>query len=523
MRNLFTCLFFTLISPFLVTAQVFPKEGSILNYRIIGFSFPAVQKATKYQIQIAAGYCNNVDSFEKKVILTFYSTGNRAVETVPAFGSRYTWRVTSVSKRSADVHSGLFHFSTGSLPAINTAAMRLRITNEAKKYKDAFVLLDDVNVIYDMQGNPVWYLPVMKQEDSVILSIRDLKLSPQGTLTFVTNNAIYEVNYNGKILWQYPEKGVAKKRNTGGFHHQCTRLHNGHYMALVSLPQSPTAINNWSNNDPGNYSSQQKASLGAIAEYDSSGNEVWSWESFNYFKNIPPQELQSWFHEDNKQVRSTMDVHLNAFYFDEKEGAVYLSFRNVSTIVKVKYPEGNVLAAYGSHTQQAGAPYQKDLFCGQHSCNISMDGYLYLFNNNSCDLAIPPTVLKIALPATGKDTLKKVWEFPCSYVEKDSVGGGYSSFPARADAAQIKNKVFFTTKFTSGGNVFELPDRSIFISISGNAGRTLIVSPGQNILWSAVSEKYAAATKKWIPNDLYRASIIPSRKDLEQLIWNSEK
>ena len=505
-----------------LAAQVFPKEGSVLNYRIIGFSFPTFKKSTKYEIQIAAGYCNNVDSFEKKVIQTFYSASSKVIETVPAFGAQYTWRVTGTSKKSAPVQSSLFHFSTGRLPAVNVSAMRLRITNEAKKYKDAFVIVDDVNVMYNMQGDPVWYMPVMKQPDSTILSTRDVKLSPQGTITFVANNSICEVNYDGKILWQCPQKGIAKRKNATGYHHQCTRLQNGHFMALITLPQ-PSANNYRQYNATDNYSPQQIASLGALAEYDSTGKEVWSWESFNYFKNIHPQQLQSWFNDDNKQVRNTMDVHLNAFYFDEKAGVIYLSFRNVNTIVKVKYPEGDVLAVYGSHSQKNGGSLQKDLFCGQHSCNISMDGDLYLFNNNSCNPASPPSVLKIRLPATGNDTLEKTWEFPCSFSEKDSVGETYSTFPAGTDAAQNKNKVFFTTKFTSGGNVFELPDRSIFISISGNSGRALIVSPHQSILWSAVSERYAAATKKWIPNDPYRMSIIPSRKDLEQLIWNAEK
>ena len=30
-----------------ISAQVFPQENSVLNYRIIGFSFPAVPKATQ--------------------------------------------------------------------------------------------------------------------------------------------------------------------------------------------------------------------------------------------------------------------------------------------------------------------------------------------------------------------------------------------------------------------------------------------------------------------------------------------
>ena len=509
---------------FRLTAQVFPKEGSILNYRLIGFSFPGQENAVKYRVQIARANCSTVESFEKKITMTFNSTTNRFIETVPAFGSQYTWRVTYISGSRSSVKSPLYHFSTGTLPAVNTAAMRLRITNKAKKYKDAYILTDDVNVMYDMQGNPLWYLPVIKQEDSITLLARDIKLSPQGTITFLANMNIYEVNYDGKILWQGPEKGIINKKSTADYyHHQLTRLHNGRYMALVS-PFSPAVENNnWENSDRATYSPRQRASFGSIAEYDSTGKVVWSWESFRYFRNFPPQQLESYFYDENKLVSSSVDVHLNAFFFDEKESVVYLSFKNISTILKVKYPEGNVLAAYGNLSQPSGAPVQNDLFCGQHSCNISMSGDLYLFNNNSCNSSSPPTVVTIKLPSTANDTLRKVWEYECSFSEKAPDGNGFSHFPATEDPAESNGKMVFTTKFTSGGNVFELPDRSMFISISGNSGRLLIVGPDRSILWSAVSERYASGDKKWLANEMYRVSIIPSPKDLEQLIWNSEK
>ena len=52
-----------------------------------------------------------------------------------------------------------------------------------------------------------------------------------------------------------------------------------------------------------------------------------------------------------------------------------------------------------------------------------------------------------------------------------------------------------------------------------------IVNKDKKELWSAVYEKYNVTTKKWEMPDktVYRASIITSRKELEQLIWNSEK
>ncbi len=48
--------FFFAAMPIRLAAQVLPKDGSSLHYRIIGFSFPADKKATDYKIEIAQGY-----------------------------------------------------------------------------------------------------------------------------------------------------------------------------------------------------------------------------------------------------------------------------------------------------------------------------------------------------------------------------------------------------------------------------------------------------------------------------------
>jgi len=346
--SLFTSVFHQL------TAQLFPKEGSKLNYTIIGFSFPTQKNAVKYKIQLAAKNYYDVDSFENKVIANFYSGDSKMIERVPAFGLNYTWRVIYISSDSSVTKGALHHFSTGSIPATDTAINRLRITNGAKKYADAFVILDEQNVICDMHGTPVWYLPVIEKIDSNLLMARDLKLSPKGTITFFANMKVYETNYNGELLWSLP-KSATKGRDAMHYfyHHQFSMLNNGHYMALIN-PPPPQVTEVEEKNDPDSISDIQKKSLGSIEEYDSAGKVIWSWESFDFFKKFPQQTLKSYFYEDVGSAKTLLDVHLNAFYFDEKNKAVYLSFKNISSIVKIKYPEGNVLAVYGNLAKQPG-------------------------------------------------------------------------------------------------------------------------------------------------------------------------
>ena len=67
MHKLFMPFILLFSLSFRLTAQVFPKEGSILNYRLIGFSFPGQENAVKYRVQIARANCSTVESFEKKL------------------------------------------------------------------------------------------------------------------------------------------------------------------------------------------------------------------------------------------------------------------------------------------------------------------------------------------------------------------------------------------------------------------------------------------------------------------------
>ena len=48
-------------------SQVIPKEGGQLNYRLVGFSFPAINGTTEYSIEIAKGIYNTEDSFKENV------------------------------------------------------------------------------------------------------------------------------------------------------------------------------------------------------------------------------------------------------------------------------------------------------------------------------------------------------------------------------------------------------------------------------------------------------------------------
>lgn len=493
-----------LCKPLIVLSQIFPGENSSLNYRIVGIQFPASPDCKEYLVEIANGTYNTADSFKDHIIQTLRCKDSKIIVEVPAFGTNYTWRVTAgkSNKKSSMLH----HFSTMYHTATDTNVNRLRITNTAKKYQDAYVFLDGNGTLYDMKGKPVWFLP---QLDGISVPPRDVKITDRGTITLLLGEHGYEINYNGDIIWRAPNIKGTKGVNTQHYHHEITRLSNGHYMILSNemvtmnlpvvndKPRPQIKTINTAVTDSTHKPMSRKVPFGSVIEYDEAGNEIWSWSSAEFF-------LASDLYKSDKSKKiAEIDAHENSFYFDEKKKELYLSFRTISTILKIKYPEGTILNVYGAMQPPDNSPGTQYMFCGQHSCKVSEKGYLYLFNNG-CFEGKPPSVVMMRQPEGPTDSLKKIWEYSL-------------------EAADVKSKADRIVQLTMGGNVIELPDNSVFVSMSVPYNNVFITDLAKHILWQGIPEKWDAAGHIWKTSAHYRASIINNSKEMERLIWNSAK
>jgi hypothetical protein len=461
-------------------SQTIPKEGSTLNYRIIGFSFPSFTETCTYRLEIASGNYDSPDSFAKHTVLSIDGSSNRMIAEVPAFGCSYTWRAVYINNNKILSTTQLHHFSTLMNACVDTTSFRLLILHDAEKHKDAYVFADDSKTLYDMKGQPVWFLPNI---EGIAMTPRDIKLSPQGTITFLFDKP-YEVNYNGEVLWKPLHNGAVSKDESEHYHHEFTRMANGHYMVMG---QDSTI---WGTNGA-------KTQFGTLIEYDEKGEVAWSWRSSDYFTNSDLKYFPK--PADEK----TIDIHQNSFYFDETNNYIYVSYKNISRVLKVKYPEGNVVGAYGESFKPGSPEKGNGLFCGQHAISIAQNGNLCMYNNNSCSATDLPKVMELELPHFRKGKVKAVWAYDCSMDDL-------------APRKKMKDD------FVSGGNVVELPDQSVFVCMSSVYSKLFIVSPEKQILWSAIPEFYNKADEKWLPLTEFKASMIYNKADLEKLIWNAE-
>jgi Arylsulfotransferase (ASST) len=485
-KNLVLIISFVTLSVYTACGQFFPADNAVLNYRLVPFRFPIGAKTGKYVVEIANGDFQRSDSFRRHIVRAFDCTSGNITGLVPDWATNYTWRVRAIVGKS---DSSLHHFRTGWIASLDTSQYRIQVITPATINKDAYFFVDGTRLMYDMTGHPVWYLPDIKGVDTgAYVHLRDMKLSPQGTLTFLLLEDAFEVNYEGKICWRAPHTGRVSGDSIDHVHHEFNRLRNGHYMVLGkeydywSLPAGTDTIRlaalgaHWDN---ARQSLVQRLEFGTIIEYDTAGNVVWSWHTKPYFMNNPPRP-------GVLRKPELLDAHSNSLYFDEKDSMLYLGFRNISSVLRISYPGGKVMNHYRNIQSGMLPTPDGQLFCFQHSARLCANGSISLFDNNLCRIGAPPRISVFEQPKTG-NVLNKVWDFDC---------------PLPAGITQ-------PMQFVAGGNAVELADHSFFVSMYGDFyARVFIVNKDKKITWCVSPEAWNPTTNQWQGFDFYRASVV---------------
>ena len=474
-------------------AQLFPAENARLHYRVVGFRVGNLRSNADTRIEVARGAYYSADSFMQNIVSTVVVTGNFGVVEVPSFGVGYTWRYITKG-RSSELH----HFYVAGIPETDTAKQRLRIMSTNGKYDSSYFFMDGSKVLYNGKGQPVWFIPDIESLISNTSGhrghshaiVHDLKLTNTNTITFILGDDAYEIDYNGKVLWTAPNDGKVSGGKEEEYHHQLTKLRNGHYMVLGNELVNVTVTDQ---RVAQGITMQQTRSFGTIIEYDKDGNVVWSWKSSKFFKD------KNFSYKLMPNGRQEAGIYESGFYFDEVAKVVYVNFKNINKVVTIKYPEGDTIGFYGRPYEMGEAEGTNNIFCGQTGCKLTAKGYLLLYNNNTCNIGERPKVIMFSEPAQHKGALRKVWEYNCG------------SEVATATVPE-------NTYTLSGGNAVELPDNNVFVSMSKPYANVFVVAPDKKILWNALPEKWNSIEEKWEPLAQYRVSHILNNKLFYALI-----
>lgn len=504
-RTVLFLLLFTILFTKGGLAQIFPAEGDVLNYRLAGFTITKDTKAEKYIFEVSGYDLHEDGSLTETWAAKQASDSNKTIIMLPSFAKAYRWRVTTEDKKGKKLSTtDYINFTTGRYPTVDTSKYRLRIIDSATHHHDLFVITDNSFVIYDLDGNPVWYLPDVPLKAGKDIEMRCIKPTQDGTFTAVGDLEAFEFDYHGKVLWKAPNDGKVNGSDRENYHHEMVKLKNGNYMVAglgFSMEKIPENLNsNMRMIDSGKMKRKEdgyyrRIKTDNLIEYNSKKEVVWTWRALEHF------DRSEFFKVREHGVN--IDMHLNSFFFDEENKVIYATFRNTDEMIKIAYPSGEILARYGAIWLNDTLTAEQRLFHGQHCVVVGPDKRLYLYDNNTTrshpkSPSYNNTISHVSIfsETASKTGLREDWDFSCDIDSQTAWFNG------------------------SGGSVYVLDDGCILTGM-GDASRAFIVTPEKKIAWNAIAEN-GDGNNVWFLLKPYRVNYI-TRKELESFIFKSHQ
>lgn len=451
---LFSLWFFLAVYTY---GQVIPEPGSYLTHTQVMFEYPAIKDAGKYQIVIFQW-----DSLKKTAVPILKQDDNTTATLVSdlKFGYEYRWKYLAFDKNNTVIfNSKEYVFYIKMNPLVDPKNQRVTLNPaNCKESASGLILFNNCKIIVNRKGIPVYYVPEKPLLLNPLVTVRDLRMSPSGTITVLTNKDAIELDLDGNVLWVAPNDGKVSGEKTEFYHHAFCKMENGNYMVLSNKHRSVQAPND---------TVKAEIEFGTIIEYDSSGNVVWKWDSQNYFNS---KDLFSYLNSDKA---TGQNPHNNSFDISKNGKYIYMGFRDVSRIIKIEKSTGKVISSYGLKMPSGDVTHVNNYFRQQHSCSVLKDGNLAVFNNDSVSFPdITSSIVIISQPEDQKRPAELIWEFNCKF---DSITDGKSK---------------------KTGSVVELPNQNLLVNM-GTINRTIEITREKKIIWDAFTEKWSAEDKIW--------------------------
>jgi len=246
-----------------------------------------------------------------------------------------------------------------------------------------------------------------------------------------------EADWNGRILWEVRE---------ANHHHDGRLLRNGNLLLLcgTELPDSVAR-----KIQGGRLGTEVDGKIWAdyLVEFTTEGRKIWEWRAWEH---LDPAECRITAAQDTRAEWT----HGNAIV-ELSDGDLLISFRNISTIVKIARSSGRVVWRLGPPP-----------LAGQHAPEPLPNGNILIFDNgpDRLDQAFPFSRVIEVNPSTNEI----VWKY-----QEPSADNFYSS---RISHAQ------------------RLPNGNTLIN-EGLFGRFFEVTPAGEVVWEYVNPYFGPATR----------------------------
>lgn len=474
------------------SAAFFPNEHAVLNYnRVVFFETPLANTA-KYELKLFA------DSVYPgmRPVLSQTATGSMFRISGLVWGKSYFWKISSLDTSGNELKRPAMHsFKIMEISYQGLEQVRLSVrVNDSLHNAGGLIAIDYTRCVYDRNGTPVWTIPTRDTLMDGRVQVRDLRMTEQGTFTFLTGRAPMEIDLDGTVLWQAPYPLVIKN-DTIVYHHDFQKTKQGTYMVMgfrkvYRAMQGQFTEQELTTADVKKINGvwHQRTQLNMLLEFDASGKLIWMWDSNDHLND---NELNT------KRTMSGLPnfaTHANAFGIDDERGEIYISYRDLSRISCIDKKTGAVKKSWGEYYCKGEGDFIPLNFRKQHGAFVTAEHNLFIYNNNN-------------LPTPGKKNSSSILEIQ----------------PSLADTSKAvlwRMGLDFDTlssgKGVSGGNVMLLPAGTI-LTCAGTLNRLFEVDRNKTLVWDAFVEA-RRKSETWQPAPQYRANYRASISSQQLLV-----
>jgi Arylsulfotransferase (ASST) len=313
-------------------------------------------------------------------------------------------------------------------------------------------------LLIDLQGNVVhkWQMPYRPGLYGYLTDRGTLFYNGQipnetflGKSPFM-GGALLEMDWNGKVLWEIRRPD---------HHHDGRLLKNGNIVFLCARELPDEIARRVKGGRPGTEADATKIWADFIVEATTDGTVVWEWRTWEH---LDPEKDGLTAVQDER----TEWTHANSV-FEEPDGTLLVSFRNISKIIRIDRRTGEIIWALGAPP-----------LAGQHAPHRLPNGNILIFDNgpHRLDETFPFSRVLEVNPATKAI----VWKYQ-----------------------EPRPFNFFSPRIS---NAQRLPNGNTLVN-EGNFGRLFEVTSDGNVVWEYVNPFFgpSSAPAAMQQNGVFRA------------------
>ncbi len=344
-------------------AEMLPENGVELNYTQVFFRWDQIPDAESYQFilqNIGTGEELELNVPQNSALLTDFIDWN----------STYTWFICALyADGETPFCSEIYSFDIIQLPDYFPDEINI-LTYDESLSQDGVTVMDFESLNFsgglDRDGNPIWIV----ERDGMAQDFRFTQFLENGNVVGFGPGKGYEIDLDGNIIFETPP-------DLNSVHHHITKTTNNTYFLI-----SATVEDQYCPEECNDMLSNEIPWQGDIyREFDQDGNEIWSWNTFDYF------DLTTEYNPYYVEIYTgdlEMDwTHSNSVFFDENSESVFVSVRNLSRITKIDYASKELIWNMGEADFMNEIYFDDDLnFSQQHSVQVLDSGNLLFFDNH---------------------------------------------------------------------------------------------------------------------------------------------